>query len=122
MFMFFVTASQIGFGVKDICMEAKSKYEGNCEETLIKYLDDEDNSFMKRNSAIWALGQLGDPRALPVIEKYYDEKKLEKKCNRRKHLCQYEMHKALKLLNGDLNISAFVWRNNTYFKENHTRK
>lgn len=114
MFIFFVTASQIGFGVKEMCRTARNKYEGDCVQALIHFLDDGGNDFENRNSAIWALGQLGDHRALPVIAKYYQGNPENKKCDRSTTLCQYELFKAIKLLKGGLNITAFVWRNGDY--------
>ena len=116
LFVFFVTASQIGFGVKDVCRTAKSKYRGDCVAALSRLVDDGGNSYKSRNSAVWALGQLGDKRARPVLAKYYRGDPPEKKCNRRKNLCQYELYKALKLVDGGLNISAFAWRDDGYFK------
>ena len=118
--LFFVTTKQIGAGVDNICDTAKSRYEGTCVDALMKYLDDEQNSFDTRNSAVWALGQLGDPKALHSLEKYYDAGFKSKKCKRSETLCQYELYKAVKLLNGGLNISAFVWRNDGYFSDSNT--
>jgi hypothetical protein len=72
-------------------------------------LEDENRSFKARNSAIWALGQFGDSRALPVLEKYYtgnipDREPLNGT------ISQYELKKAIKLAKGGTNISAFIWR------------
>lgn len=68
---FVVTASWIGFAVKSECREARKHYGGTCVEALTALLDDEGQSFRARNRAIWALGQIGDGRALPVLKKFY---------------------------------------------------
>jgi len=60
----------------------------------------------KRNHAIWALGQLGDKRALPSLEKLYTGEP----CDHSKYVCQYELKKAIKLCRGGLNITAWTWR------------
>ncbi|MDQ1289203.1 MAG: hypothetical protein QG622_2769 [Actinomycetota bacterium] len=62
-----------------------------------------------RNDATWALGQLGDSRALPVVRKYYsgwdgESEPLDVV------LSQYELKKALKQLEGDVNLGRYVWR------------
>ena len=98
-------------------MVATGKYKDQeeCVSALIKQLDDEDNSLRERNYAIWSLGQLGDEQALPVLEKYYtgiipDREPYDKT------LSQYEMKKAIKLLEGGVNLGAWVWRNNLFWQ------
>jgi len=84
--MFFITTScLIGRGVKKLCIEAKKNYGSDCVEALIIQLNDEHQNLKTRNRAIWALGQLGDSRALPVLKSYY-------------------------LTMGGLNITAWIWR------------
>lgn len=106
---FVVTTTWIGYDVKSQCQNAKGEYSGNCVESLISLLNDEDKSYRERNSAIWALGQLGDPRALSTLENYYngnipDRESLDKT------ISQYELKKALNLANGGVNITAIFWR------------
>jgi hypothetical protein len=106
---FVITTSMIGFSVKDHCQEAQGQYGGDCVEALISLLNDENQDFGDRNSAIWALGQLGDKRALPVLESYYTGNIPDRE-PWHKTLSQYELEKAINLTSGGLNISAFVWR------------
>jgi len=108
--LFFVIAcTWIGYDVKQKCQDAKHQYGGNCTEALISLLNDEDRGFRDRNSAIWALGQLGDPNALPVLQEYYtgdipDREPLDKV------ISQYELKKAVALTSGGKNITAIFWR------------
>lgn len=107
---FFITGTWIGHEVKDNCQDAKREYSGDCVESLLSLFEDEDQSFRRRNSAIWALGQLGDNRALLVLESYYtgdipNREPLDEM------ISQYELKKAVKLTSGGTNISAFIWRN-----------
>jgi len=108
---FFITTSlYIGKSVQKKCNDAQEKYEGNCTEALIAVLKDENNPYRERNSAIWALGQLGNKETTPILEKYYtgnipDREPLDKT------ISQYELKKALELTNGRLNISALIWKN-----------
>lgn len=106
---FVITCTWIGVDVKTRCQEAKKDYGGTCVEALSKLVDDENQAFRNRNSAIWALGQLGNNEALPILEKYYtgnipDREPLNEV------ISQYELKKAIKLLSDGKNITAIFWR------------
>ncbi len=70
-----------------------------------------DNSmpYRDRNQAIWALGQLGDPRGLTYITKFYTGKVKDKE-SQETELSQHEIEKAIRLMQGSFNMSAIVWR------------
>jgi hypothetical protein len=106
---FVVTCTWIGVDVKTRCQEAKKDYSGTCVEALSQLLDDEDQAFRNRNSAIWALGQLGDKQALPILEKYYTGDIPDRE-PWNEVVSQYELKKAIKLLNDGKNITAIFWR------------
>lgn len=108
-FLFLLSTNIIGYSVKEKCQLAKSKYSGDCVEVLITYLNDDQNDIRTRNSAIWALGQLGDDRATPVLESYYLNYNGER-CDLDKELSQYMLKRAIKLSSGGLNITAPFWR------------
>lgn len=106
---FFITSVWIGYEAKSLCQNAKWQYGGDCVQALITQLDDEHQGFRARNHAIWALGQLGDSRALPVLKSYYtgnipDREPLDEV------ISQYELKKAVNLTNGGVNITAIFWR------------
>jgi hypothetical protein len=105
---FVVTCTIIGYEVKEICADAKAEYNGDCVGSLINLLEDEGQPFRERNSAIWALGQLGDARALPVLESYYTGDIPERE-SLNGGISQYELKKAIKLAGGGLNLTAWVW-------------
>lgn len=106
--IFLITGTWIGVDVKERCLMARSRYGGDCVSALVQVVEREENSFRERNSAVWALGQLGDGRARHVLEKYstgvvpdrepYDQV-----------LSQYELKKALKLVRGGCNLTHLVW-------------
>ncbi|MGI5828529.1 MAG: HEAT repeat domain-containing protein [Patescibacteria group bacterium] len=106
---FFIGSVWIGYEAKDLCQNAQWQYGGDCVEALIAQLDDEHQGFRARNHAIWALGQMGDSRALPVLEKYYtgnipDREPLDET------ISQYELKKAINLASGGTNITTWLWR------------
>lgn len=107
--MFFVSVLVIGNSVKDVCRVAQTKYQGDCVESLVVFVADENNSFRERNRAIWALGQMGDERGLMVLEKNYTGAEKDRE-SLDEDLSQYELQKAIKLVKGGKNVTAFVWR------------
>lgn len=108
--LFFVmTSIWIGYDVKNHCQEAKRDYGGDCVEALITLLNDENKGFRARNSAIWALGQLGDSRALPVLQSYYTGN-IPSREPLDKSISQYELKKAINLTSGGFNATAIFWR------------
>lgn len=106
---FVIGCSWIGYEVKKQCVDATREYGGDCVEALITTLNDENNGFRDRNDAIWALGELGDSRALPVLQGYYTGDIPERE-PLDKVISQYELKKSVNLLEGGINISAFIWR------------
>jgi uncharacterized protein YjiS (DUF1127 family) len=103
---YLVLSLWIGSGVNSVAAAAKAQYEGDRVETLIQYMEDPNQSWRDRNRAVWALGQLGDSQALPAVKSHFTGGP----CNHTSALCQHELEKAIQLLEGDLNITAFVWR------------
>lgn len=105
---FVLTSHWIGLDVRERCQQAKNQFEGDCVEALIQVVDSEENGFEARNYAIWSLGQLGDIRAKEVLEKYYTGEIPEREPYA-DGLSQYEMMKALKLVEGGFNATHLVW-------------
>ena len=108
MLFFVVVCTIVGYEVKNQCADSKAQYGGDCVESLISLLGDENKSFRSRNSAIWALGELGDARALPVLEKYYTGN-IPKRESLDKGISQYSLSKAIILSRGGLNLTAWAW-------------
>lgn len=107
---FLVTSSWIGVSVKEKCLTATARYSRtDCILALMDQLQDENTSFRERNYSIWALGQLGDERALPLMENIYTGVIP----NREPYddgISQYELKKAINLIESGFNATAFVWR------------
>lgn len=109
LFVFLLSINLIGYSVQEKCKIAQDRYGGDCVESLIAYLDDGTNGFYSRNSAIWALGQLGDERAMSVLKKYHTGYNGER-IDRSKELAQLEIERAIGYLEGKINITPFFWK------------
>ncbi len=108
---FIVTSSWIGYDIKSKCRESKADYGGNCAQAFISLLKDENRSFNSRNTAIWALGQIGNPLALPVLQSFYTGKIPDRE-PLNKTISQYELKKAINLVNGGTNLASIFWKYN----------
>lgn len=64
---------------------------------LLVWIQAPTHSIEERNRGVWALGQMGDQRALPVLEQYYHGGT----CDHENELCQRELEKAIKLIRED---------------------
>jgi len=108
--LFFVIGmTWIRLDVKSQCVAAQSDYGGDCVEALVNLVQDEDRGYSNRNSAIWALGQLGDSRAHAVLQSLYTgvippREPLDE------GISQYELRKAVDLTGGGQNPVAIFWR------------
>jgi HEAT repeat protein len=96
----------INSSVKEISADAIQQYPGDRIEALITYVDSENKSLMQRNRAVWALGQIGDQRALPILTASYTGGP----CDHDSRLCQGEIQKAIKLCEGSFNATAWLSR------------
>jgi len=92
--------------IKEISAEATQQYPGDRVEALIAYVKSENHSLRKRNLAVWALGQIGDERALPILTESYTGGP----CDHDNLLCQGELQKAIKKCKGSLNATAWLPR------------
>jgi hypothetical protein len=82
--------------VKSNCQQAQYTYGGGCLEALIKVVQDDKANIRQKNSAVWALGQLADKQALPVLEKLYQELPIQNQCRYSEYICRYEVEKAIR--------------------------
>lgn len=82
----------IGSHVKPICAEAMREFPGDRVEAVLAYIESDRHSLKERNKAVWALGYMGDKRAVPVLKKYVTGQP----CEHDKSLCQRELGKAIK--------------------------
>lgn len=96
-------------GVQKITREAQANYAGDPVISLVALVEDEQALFENRNSAIWALGQIGDKRALPVLEKLDTDEEQHPPYDSTSYIVQYSVEKALKQING-FTVTRWMYR------------
>ena len=83
----------VQMGAREFAEEARREFSGDRVEALVAYVESDRRTLAQRNHAVWALGQLRDPRGLPVLEKH----RTGQSCDHARFLCQYEIEKAIAL-------------------------
>lgn len=104
---FLVTGVLIGSGVQAATAAAIREHPSDRILALMSYVESPKHTLEERNRAVWALGQLGDARALPVLQKYVTA---DQACDHTRGLCQHELRKAIRLSKGAVNVTAPLWR------------
>jgi HEAT repeat protein len=96
----------IGWGINSTSRGAMANFDGDRIEALIALVDCQSCRIEDRNQAVWALGQLRDKRALPVLYKY----RTGKPCDHLRQICQYEISKAIRWTEGNSYMLPQIWR------------
>ncbi len=103
---------RIELGVKKVCGMATREYPGGKVDALMKFVKSEDSDYnasrySENNHVFWALGQLGDKRALPFLKTLLTGEP----CDHETNLCQGEIKEAIqKLERHRFNLPGFLWR------------
>lgn len=95
---------------KTLCLKAQEEYKENCVNSLIKLVQSENKTFKEKNSAIWALGQMADKKALPFLYELDKSLPEQEKCGFDDYLCKYEVQKAIKWCERG-NVTNWMYRN-----------
>src|SRR4030042_6144564 len=96
----------IGTGVDDVLEKARGGFSGKDTNALVAMMNSNDITLKDRNLAVWALGQLGDPRALPSLEDLVTGGP----CDHAAGGCQHELRKAIRQCRGGVNITRWAWK------------
>jgi hypothetical protein len=109
MLLYAISCTLIFSSVKSICDRAKKEFKINNTESLMALIESEKFNFEEKNDAIWALGQSGNKKSLPLLERLYTGK-IRNRCNRHQYICQYELKKAIKFINSDFVVTRWMYR------------
>lgn len=82
----------IEWSVRNFSRSAMAQFHGSPETALIDLVACESCPLQDRNHAVWALGQLREKRALPVLARF----RTGAPCDHGRHICKHELEKALK--------------------------
>jgi len=97
-------------GVCEVTRAAQAQFQGDPVEALIAVLQSDQHTFEEKNVAIWALSELADARALDVLESLHTGTHCPTPCDGTKHVCQYEVEKALENCRRGYNAVSWMWR------------
>ena len=95
-----------------MCEMAMQEYPGDRVEALMMSVETEGygydaHRYKMNNHIFWALGQLGDRRALPFLKNLLTVES----CDHETNLCQGEIQEAIDKLERDqFNLPKFLWR------------
>jgi len=98
--------------LKKMCEMATKKYPGDKVEALMLSVETKEYGYNKdlyrtNNHIFWALGQLGDKRALSFLKGLVTGEP----CDHDTNLCQGKIQKAIHILERDqFNLPKFLWR------------
>lgn len=109
--IFIITSFVIGNDIHSKCTTVIREYKSDCVSSMINVLNDENKTMRERNSAVWVLGQLGDRWALQALQKYYTGS-IPPREPLDKTISQHELKKAIRLINGSLNLTTLIWKHN----------
>ncbi len=96
----------IGLGVHRAVSNAQAHFPGDPVTALESVATSANASLSDRNRAIWALGQLGSPEALPVLQSLVTGEP----CDHETKICQHDVESAIAACSGGVNIGAVIWR------------
>jgi len=97
--VFIGTVWLIESGVRAVSEAALHDQPGDVVLALMEYVESPNHTLRDRNRAVWALGRLRDPRALPVLKRHFTDGA----CDHDRLLCQHELRKAIALCRGEIN-------------------
>lgn len=75
----------------EVAARSMREFPGDEVISLIALVESPEHGLAERNRAVWALGQLADPRAAPLLERLHTGEP----CDHATRLCQYELEKAV---------------------------
>ena len=107
---FAISLRVIFLNVRSTCMEAQIGFEGDCVEALMAYVESDETNFIQKNKGIWALSQLADERALPLMHKLLEGETCGTPCNRDGCICELLIQRAIKFTKG-FTVTKWMYKN-----------
>jgi len=94
-----ILAARSWIGGEGVAREAAQRHPEaeDAVAALMAVVADENIDPRERTQAVWALGQMREPRALPLLESLYTGEP----CDHDLRICQYELGKAILKIKGE---------------------
>jgi hypothetical protein len=96
-------------GVQRYTGTAEAAYGGEAVPALMALAQDPEARYEDRNGAIWALGQIGDPRALPVLRELQTGEVQTTPYDPSACIVQYSVEKAIRQIEG-FTVTKWIYR------------
>ena len=103
--IFVIIPLYMDYSVKLYCDEACNLYPGDAVQALIAYIESSEHSPQDKNHIVWTLGELRDPRALPVLRTLLQDQAGDEPGL----ISRYEVEKAIKKITGEKR-SPYFWK------------
>jgi len=97
--------------VSEISAKAKNNFGFDTVESLVTLIESDKFSYFDKNKAIWALGQIGDKRALPLLNKLDTDEIQKKPLDSKNYIVQYTVEKAIKQINSGFIATRWMYKN-----------
>lgn len=81
--------------VKEKCESAVQEFGEDCVGSLAEVVKSADHTYVEKNGAVWAIGQIADKKALPFLHELAETASY-KDCNLSQNICGFEVQKAIK--------------------------
>jgi len=95
--------------VETIVRIAQSRYAGDTAEALMSLIESDSETYRDKNRAIWALGQIGDTRALPVLQRLNTGEVQEKPYDPSAYIVLYSVRKAIEQIQSDFSLTRWMY-------------
>lgn len=116
---FGLSLRSIHSSVETTVRSAQSRHAGDAVEALISLIESDSATFREKNRAIWALGQIGDKRALPVLEQLDTGEVQVKPYDPDRYIVLYSVRKAIKQIRGDLSLTRWIYSDLRQERKSH---
>jgi hypothetical protein len=91
--------------IRTVCAKAQAEHPGSRIEALVSSLNSTEVSLEEKNRIVWVLGECRDESALPVLRSLYHSET----CDHSRFVCQREIRKALRKIDGDT-PNPYFWQ------------
>jgi hypothetical protein len=95
--------------VAEVATGAMERYDADAVSALHSLALDESASYVERNDAVYALGQIGSKRSLPVLRRLDTYVEQEKPLDRSRYIVQYEVEKAITQIGSSFIVTRWMY-------------